>query len=176
MIDYSLLANALDIVLRTKSNKDLLQSNGHDRMLWLLSRSLYLDQHPANTTRGTSDADEWCYATMNLLTGNISKHRATVRREHIFIDAYHQYYDLGEGLKDRSDLWSTLIRWRKALMAVVWPKILSPASPTRLSVQLPAWSHPSLSMATICYMPIATSHLWLAIGCRPNHVSECSLS
>ncbi|KAG8530999.1 uncharacterized protein KY384_004356 [Bacidia gigantensis] len=50
--------------------------------------------------RGTTDADEWRYAMMNSPTGNISRHRATVRREHVFDDAYNQYYDLGEGLKE----------------------------------------------------------------------------
>ena len=50
--------------------------------------------------RGTSDADEWRYAQMNSVTGNIGRHRATVRREHIFDDAYKQYYDLAEGLKE----------------------------------------------------------------------------
>ena len=50
--------------------------------------------------RGTTDADEWRYAMMNSPTGNISKHRATVRREQIFDDAYRQFYDLGEGLKE----------------------------------------------------------------------------
>ena len=50
--------------------------------------------------RGTSDPDTWRYAQMNSITGNINRHRATVRREHIFDDAYKQYYDLGEGLKE----------------------------------------------------------------------------
>ena len=50
--------------------------------------------------RGTTDADEWRYAMMNSPTGSISKHRATVRREQIFDDAYRQFYDLGEGLKE----------------------------------------------------------------------------
>ena len=50
--------------------------------------------------RGTTDADEWRYAMMNSPTGSISKHRATVRREQIFDDAYKQFYDLGEGLKE----------------------------------------------------------------------------
>lgn len=50
--------------------------------------------------RGGTDADEWRFAMMHSPTGNISKHRAKVRREHIFDDAYEQYYDLGEGLKE----------------------------------------------------------------------------
>ena len=50
--------------------------------------------------RGTSDPDEWRYAQMHSLAGNISRHRATVRREHIFDDAYTQYYELGDGLKE----------------------------------------------------------------------------
>ena len=50
--------------------------------------------------RGTSDPDEWRYIQMNSHLGNISRHRATVSREHIFNDALQQYYDLGEGLKE----------------------------------------------------------------------------
>ena len=55
------------------------------------------DQH---RRRGTSDPDIWRFRMMNSPTGNISKHRAKVRRDHIFDDAYAQYYDLGEGLKE----------------------------------------------------------------------------
>lgn len=50
--------------------------------------------------RGTADADEWRFAQMNSPTGMISKHRAKVRRKNIFDDAYSQFYDLGEGLKE----------------------------------------------------------------------------
>ncbi|KAL9125043.1 MAG: hypothetical protein Q9217_005694 [Psora testacea] len=50
--------------------------------------------------RGTANPDEWRFALMNSPTGNISKHRATVRREHIFDDAYKSFYDLGDGLKE----------------------------------------------------------------------------
>ena len=50
--------------------------------------------------RGTVDPDEWRFALMNSPTGNISKHRATVRREHVFDDAYKSFFDLGEGLKE----------------------------------------------------------------------------
>ena len=50
--------------------------------------------------RGTTDADAWRYAMMNSPTGNISKHRAIVHREQIFDDAYRQFYDLGEDLKE----------------------------------------------------------------------------
>lgn len=56
-----------------------------------------LDQH---RRRGTSDPDMWRFAQMNSGAGDISKHRAKVRREHIFEDAYAQFYDLGEGLKE----------------------------------------------------------------------------
>ena len=51
-----------------------------------------LDQH---RRRGTSDPDMWRFAQMNS-----AAHRAKVRREHIFEDAYAQFYDLGEGLKE----------------------------------------------------------------------------
>lgn len=51
--------------------------------------------------RGTSDPDEWRFHMMNNHAGNmISRHRAKVRRENIFDDAFAQYYDLGEGLKE----------------------------------------------------------------------------
>ncbi len=50
--------------------------------------------------RGTSDADSWRFAMMNSSGGNIDKHRAKVRRESIFDDAYEQFYELGEGLKE----------------------------------------------------------------------------
>lgn len=50
--------------------------------------------------RGTSDADTWRIAMMNSSSGNIDKHRARVRRESIFDDAYEQFYELGEGLKE----------------------------------------------------------------------------
>lgn len=56
-----------------------------------------LDQH---RRRGTSDPDVWRFAQMNSAAGDISRHRAKVRREHIFEDAYTQFYDLGEGLKE----------------------------------------------------------------------------
>lgn len=50
--------------------------------------------------RGTADADTWRFAVMNSSGGNIGKHRAKVRRESIFDDAYEQFYELGEGLKE----------------------------------------------------------------------------
>lgn len=50
--------------------------------------------------RGTADADTWRFAMMNSTSGNIGKHRAKVRRESIFDDAYEQFYELGEGLKE----------------------------------------------------------------------------
>ena len=50
--------------------------------------------------RGTADADEWRFHQMNSPTGTIARHRAKVRRKNIFDDAYSQYYDLGEGLKE----------------------------------------------------------------------------
>ena len=56
-----------------------------------------LDQH---RRRGTSDPDMWRFAQMHSAAGDISRHRAKVRREHVFEDAYAQFYDLGEGLKE----------------------------------------------------------------------------
>lgn len=56
-----------------------------------------LDQH---RRRGTSDPDMWRFAQMNSAAGDISRHRAKVRREHVFEDAHAQFYDLGEGLKE----------------------------------------------------------------------------
>ena len=51
--------------------------------------------------RGTSDPDEWRFALMNSpAPAAINRHRAKVRRENIFDDAYAQFYDLGEGLKE----------------------------------------------------------------------------
>ena len=50
--------------------------------------------------RGTSDADTWRFAMMSSSSSNIDKHRARVRRESIFDDAYEQFYELGEGLKE----------------------------------------------------------------------------
>ena len=50
--------------------------------------------------RGTSDPDMWRFAQMNSAAGDISRHRAKVRREHIFEDAFAQFYELGEGLKE----------------------------------------------------------------------------
>lgn len=51
--------------------------------------------------RGTSDPDEWRFGMMNSTNGNLlGRHRAKVRRKNIFDDAYAQFYDLGEGLKE----------------------------------------------------------------------------
>ncbi|KAI4215825.1 MAG: hypothetical protein LQ351_001813 [Letrouitia transgressa] len=50
--------------------------------------------------RGTADADMWRFAMMNSGRGEMGKHRARVHRESIFDDAFDQYYDLGEGLKE----------------------------------------------------------------------------
>ena len=51
--------------------------------------------------RGTADPDEWRFAVMNSSNGNdIGKHRAKVRRKNIFLDAYTQFYQLGDGLKE----------------------------------------------------------------------------
>ena len=51
--------------------------------------------------RGTADPDEWRFSMMNTQSGNIiGRHRAKVRRKMVFDDAYEQFYDLGEGLKE----------------------------------------------------------------------------
>ena len=51
--------------------------------------------------RGTADPDEWRFAVMNSSNGNIiGRHRAKVRRKNVFDDAFEQFYDLGEGLKE----------------------------------------------------------------------------
>ena len=51
--------------------------------------------------RGTADPDEWRFVVMNSSNGNlIGRHRAKVRRKNVFDDAYAQFYDLGEGLKE----------------------------------------------------------------------------
>jgi len=51
--------------------------------------------------RGTADPDEWRFGVMNSVDGNlIGRHRAKVRRKNIFDDAYAQFYDLGDGLKE----------------------------------------------------------------------------
>lgn len=50
--------------------------------------------------RGYSDPDEWRYRIMTSSGGDIAKYRAKVRRQRIFDDAYAQFYELGEGLKE----------------------------------------------------------------------------
>lgn len=50
--------------------------------------------------RGYSDPDEWRYRVMTSTGGDITRYRAKVRRQSIFEDAYTQFYDLGEGLKE----------------------------------------------------------------------------
>lgn len=50
--------------------------------------------------RGTADPDEWRFAQINSATGTISRHRAKVRRKNIFEDAFDQFYELGDGLKE----------------------------------------------------------------------------
>lgn len=64
----------------------------------IFRRFVTLDQ---TRRRGTSDPDEWRFAMMNNpQMGNISRHRAKVRRENIFDDAFAQFYELGEGFKE----------------------------------------------------------------------------
>ena len=51
--------------------------------------------------RGRADPDEWRFAAMNTSNGDIiGRHKAKVRRKNVFNDAYDQFYDLGEGLKE----------------------------------------------------------------------------
>ena len=50
--------------------------------------------------RGTSDADMWRFSMMHSSRADRGKHRAKVHRDSIFDDAFAQYYDLGEGLKE----------------------------------------------------------------------------
>lgn len=50
--------------------------------------------------RNTVDPDEWRFRTMSSSNEEMSRHRAKVRRESIFDDAYSQFYELGEGLKE----------------------------------------------------------------------------
>ena len=50
--------------------------------------------------RGTANADEWRFAQANSPTGTISRHRAKVRRKNIFEDAFEEFYELGDGLKE----------------------------------------------------------------------------
>ena len=51
--------------------------------------------------RETADPDEWRFRVMNSPNGNlIARHRAKVRRKNVFDDAYTQFWDLGEGLKE----------------------------------------------------------------------------
>ena len=52
--------------------------------------------------RGVVDADEWRFRMMNSgpSGGDMSRHRAKVRRENVFDDAYEQFFQLGEGLKE----------------------------------------------------------------------------
>lgn len=51
--------------------------------------------------RGTADPDEWRFGMMNSTNGNLlGRHRAKVRRKNIFDDAFEQFFDLGDGLKE----------------------------------------------------------------------------
>ena len=50
--------------------------------------------------RGYEDPDDWRFAMMQAHAHDMSKHKATVRRESIFDDAFEQFYALNEGLKE----------------------------------------------------------------------------
>ncbi|MCJ1472096.1 hypothetical protein MMC13_000743 [Lambiella insularis] len=57
-----------------------------------------LDQ--AKRRGGIVDADLWRMLASNTRPEDFEKHRATIRRDHCFADAYAQFYDLGDGLKE----------------------------------------------------------------------------
>ncbi|KAJ5893790.1 hypothetical protein N7495_005481 [Penicillium taxi] len=66
---------------------------------------IYHDQF--RRRNGLVDADDWrvsiAQATINPLShrgDNLARHRAEIRREHVFEDALSQFYPLGEGLKE----------------------------------------------------------------------------
>lgn len=50
--------------------------------------------------RGYEDPDDWRFAMMQAATHDMSRHRAIVRRDSIFDDAYEQFYGLNESLKE----------------------------------------------------------------------------
>lgn len=50
--------------------------------------------------RNTTDADVWRFDMMNSNPSHMGRHKAKVHRENIFEDAFDQYYNLGEGLKE----------------------------------------------------------------------------
>ena len=50
--------------------------------------------------RGFEDPDDWRFAMMHSHMHDMSKHRATVRRQSILDDAYEQFYVLNEGFKE----------------------------------------------------------------------------
>ncbi|KAL8698973.1 MAG: hypothetical protein Q9201_006272 [Fulgogasparrea decipioides] len=50
--------------------------------------------------RGTADAELWSFSMMNSSRPEMGKHRAKVHRESIFEDAFNQFYNLGEKLKE----------------------------------------------------------------------------
>lgn len=49
---------------------------------------------------GFVDPDDWRFALIHHRDGDITKHRATVRRESVFDDAYTQFFGLSDGLKE----------------------------------------------------------------------------
>lgn len=49
---------------------------------------------------GFVDPDDWRFALIHHRDGDITKHRATVRRESVFEDAYTQFFGLSDGLKE----------------------------------------------------------------------------
>ncbi|KAI4107473.1 MAG: hypothetical protein L6R37_001575 [Teloschistes peruensis] len=50
--------------------------------------------------RGTADPDLWRFSMMHNHRSEMGKHKAKVHRESIFDDAFNQFYQLGEGLKE----------------------------------------------------------------------------
>ena len=49
---------------------------------------------------GFVDPDDWRFNLIQHRDGDITKHRATVRRESVFDDAYEQFFGLSDGLKE----------------------------------------------------------------------------
>ena len=49
---------------------------------------------------GFVDPDDWRFSLISHRDGDITKHRATVRRESVFDDAYKQFFGLSDGLKE----------------------------------------------------------------------------
>lgn len=49
---------------------------------------------------GFVDPDDWRFALLHQRDADMTKHRATVRRESVFEDAFDQFFQLNDGLKE----------------------------------------------------------------------------